>query len=612
MAFDQFMATDNQVIALYRSGRPRAAAQANDLVLSREISLFTEISSAISRLVVSVAHDARQARASATSAQSSSRATIILVSLVAVLSAALGGFFVVRSISRKVGQIIERMAELETAFKARLVPGLQALAGGDLTVKLEAGTKPASGFATDELGRIMTQAENFRAALLECYEAYNMTVANLRSLIGDVTSTASSVGAESAQMSSNSEEAGRATGEIAQAIGDVAQGAARQVNMVETARRTAAEVAAAVKESAQRAEQTAQVAIGARDAAQDGVQAAGRAHEAMRSVRDSSQEVTDAIGELASKSGQIGVIVATITGIAEQTNLLALNAAIEAARAGEQGRGFAVVAEEVRKLAEQAQDAAGEISRLVGAIQDKTGKTVTVVEAGARRIAEGAAVVEQTREAFLSIGQAVDDITAQIEQIAASAQQITASASSMQDGIAEIEAVAEHTSASTEQVSSSTEQTSASAQEIATSARELAGNAEHLNQLVARFQINHDSDDRRQELLQAAQEAHEAWSARLRDAIETGASSISVDQAGSDDRCAFGSWLHAPGEFRDREPQRWQQIHDLHEEFHRNAAQVLELAITGRQTEAAELAQAPEFVNIQRHLRDALQTAIPA
>ena len=64
---------------------------------------------------------------------------------------------------------------------------------------------------------------------------------------------------------------------------------------------------------------------------------------------------------LAEKSEEIGAIVGTITGIADQTNLLALNAAIEAARAGEQGRGFAVVAEEVRKLAEESQKAAGEI-----------------------------------------------------------------------------------------------------------------------------------------------------------------------------------------------------------------------------------------------------------
>jgi hypothetical protein len=34
---------------------------------------------------------------------------------------------------------------------------LQALADGDLTVKLKADTKAASGFSNDELGRIMSR-----------------------------------------------------------------------------------------------------------------------------------------------------------------------------------------------------------------------------------------------------------------------------------------------------------------------------------------------------------------------------------------------------------------------------------------------------------------------
>jgi Chemoreceptor zinc-binding domain len=105
----------------------------------------------------------------------------------------------------------------------------------------------------------------------------------------------------------------------------------------------------------------------------------------------------------------------------------------------------------------------------------------------------------------------------------------------------------------------------------------------------------------------SALDAHRAWKTRLQQAIDTGTSTTPVEVAGKDDRCAFGKWLHDPDPFRDREPERWQELHDLHEQFHRNAAQILQLATSGQTKQAADRLQATEVVNVQRQLEDALQ-----
>jgi methyl-accepting chemotaxis protein len=440
-------------------------------------------------LVAQSAKQVAETKSAAQATAASGRKTIVIAAIIAALVAVGLAFLVVTSVVRPLKVVVERLQMLRDVCINGLTDAIKAMAHGDLTKTIEPKTPQIENPAGDEVGDVARAFNDIQSKMVESIAGYNETRAQLGSLVGNVSNSAQTLSAASQQMATTSEEAGRAVGEIASAVGEVATGAERQVRAVEQAKLATEEVATASTAGAENARETAEAAVQAREVAEAGAGAVAQASEAMAAVRDSSLHATEAIRELGSKSEQIEGIVATITGIAEQTNLLALNAAIEAARAGEQGRGFAVVAEEVRKLAEESQSAAGSIAGLIGEIQAETAKAVEVVEDGARRTEDGVATVEQARESFLALGASVQDMNARVDQIAAAIQQIASSSQQVQSDMTEVAAVAEQSSASSQQVSASTQQTSASTQEIAASAQELARTAEELERLVGQFNL---------------------------------------------------------------------------------------------------------------------------
>jgi methyl-accepting chemotaxis protein len=488
----------------YQALVARAVATSRTETLARAASrdgsraLYTErivpllqdrLAPALEGLQGAIDADTKADIAAAADRAAAGRSQLLAVGLVALLLAIGLAFLITRSVTVPVRALAARLRSVQEHDLTALQGGVEALAAGDLTVAVAPTTEPLADRGRDEVAAAGHTVDAVVAQARASIAAYEQTRAELGVLLGGVRRSAHGISQASQQMARSSEEAGRAVVEITSAIGDLAQGSERQIGVVGDVQRSGAEVGRQMEASIADAKATAGVAATVREVALEGSQTAERATTAMREVGASTSAVTGAIRDLAGKSEEIGGIVNTITGIAQQTNLLALNAAIEAARAGEQGRGFAVVADEVRKLAEEAQQSAGQIAAVLAEVQRGTRDAVELVDDGARRTREGSEVVGHARDAFGRIADAIQDMAERVARMAAAAEESGAEGRSLQTEVAGLAAIAEQSSASAQQLSASTQETSVAAQEVSASAQELAATAQELDALVRRFRL---------------------------------------------------------------------------------------------------------------------------
>jgi len=290
-------------------------------------------------------------------------------------------------------------------------------------------------------------------------------------------------------LSAGAEQSAQASYQVAAAIAEVSMGAEKQLSAVNETSASVEQMSAGIQHMMDNAKIVVKSSEQTALSAAEGSQAIKKTIQQMMNIEETVTGSADVVMNLGERSKEIGQIVDTISGIAEQTNLLALNAAIEAARAGEQGRGFAVVADEVRKLAEQSQEASKQIALLISGIQHDTQKAVVSINEGTHQVKLGTEVAETAGQAFNEIADLVNQVSSQIGEISEDIQQMAVGSEKVVSSVTDIYEISREISGQTQTVSAATEEQSASMEEVSSSSQILAKMAEELQETLKKFNV---------------------------------------------------------------------------------------------------------------------------
>ena len=355
-----------------------------------------------------------------------------------------------------------------------------------LKIVIERVDRMAEGYFDKDIDQaLLSRGDEFG----DMARSFDKMTRSTRGLIRQVSQSSEQLAASSEQLTASAQQSAEAANNVAQSIQHVALGSEKQVGAVNETSAIVEEISATMEEVSATAGEMATLSEQTAKAATEGKKSIDTAVAQMGAVSNGSKQAQVAAEELKVSSAQIGEIVGLISTIAGQTNLLALNAAIEAARAGEQGRGFAVVAEEVRKLAEQSEQAAHQIKNLVDKNHGSIGNVVGAIDVAIRDITQGVELVNVAGNNFAAINGQINQVTEQVAIIAKAVNEAAVGSQRIVSSIKEVENLSRDAAAESQNVSAATEEQSASMQEIASSSHALAKLAEDLQMAMAKFHI---------------------------------------------------------------------------------------------------------------------------
>ncbi|WP_247216041.1 methyl-accepting chemotaxis protein [Synechococcus sp. C9] len=314
-------------------------------------------------------------------------------------------------------------------------------------------------------GDLTVRAQTDRGQIAAIADAFNVTLASLRTLVGNVRATTDRVGT----LAGHSEAA----------VVDLAQAAQSQELELTQALALAAENTQAIQTIAQQAAEATTTAQSSLEAAQEGQRAMDATASLYDQIREAVGKTSKKVKHLVGSSQEISQVLAIIQEISVQTNLLSFNASLESDRAGEHGQGFRLIADEIGQLANLVRKETARIEALVRNIQQDTADVSNAMESSTSAVVEGSLLVQKTQQVLQKLAELSGQMAEYQEAIASQTQSHSRVSNQVQTAMENVAAIAATTSGA--------------AQEVGAALQELGEEVHQLQQFVLQFRLQHDA-----------------------------------------------------------------------------------------------------------------------
>ncbi len=308
------------------------------------LSLKSENNTLNSNLTTAISDIRSEIEASTEASRTAMLSMIILVFVVGAGLVILLTVFVISSVQKSI-----------RGFKTTLT----SISEGQISVKAKTG----SGDEFDTFGRSL-----------------NRMTDKLSEVIGSATSIASEVKVSGSSLETMAQSTNETSSLMDVSIAEIAKGAHTQAEDVEQSTQQITDLGNLMDSMVNHVAELDDTSVNMKHASDEAVSILNELSSSNEKMTDGIHNIADQITRTNDSVKQIGEAVSLISSIASQTNLLSLNASIEAARAGEAGRGFAVVASEIQQLADQSNNSANTIGKVIAALTSDFRTTMQIMQ----------------------------------------------------------------------------------------------------------------------------------------------------------------------------------------------------------------------------------------